>query len=245
MSGHSKWSQIKRKKEAKDKEKGKMFSKISRLITIAVKEGGGIEDPEKNFKLRLAIAKAKEFNMPKENILRAIDRAKKEGGGGLKEVIYEAFTPEGVSLIILASTDNPNRTLTEIRTVLSHQGGKLGESGSTSFLFDRCGLVVLDKPQVTQEEALNFAEKIGALDMEEDQSSFFIYLPFDKLGYVNNFLGSLKAKSIEIDYRPKSLVKINEKETAKKVLTLIEALEELDDVERVFANFDIPDEFLK
>lgn len=245
MSGHSKWSQIKRKKEAKDLQKGRVFSKLSRLITLAVKEGGGITDPEKNFKLRLAVEKAKEYNMPKENIQRAIDRAKGGGDQELKEVIYEAFAPGGVSLIILATTDNPNRTLSEIRQILNHYGGKLGSAGTTSFLFEKCGLAIFNKASTKEQEVLDFVEQVGALDIEENQDSFFVYLPFEKIGYAHQFLNQLKTKSLEIDYRPKSVIEIKDKETAEKVLFLVEALESQEDVQKVYANFEIPNQFLK
>lgn len=244
MSGHSKWSQIKRKKEAKDVQKGKIFSKLFRLITVAVKEGGGITDPEKNVKLRLAVEKAKEYNMPKENIQRAIERAKGGGDQELKEVIYEAFGPGGVCLIILATTDNSNRTLSEIRQILHRNGGKLGTAGATSFLFEKCGLAIFDKTSTKEDEVLDFAERVGALDIEEDQESFFVYLPFEKIGYAHQCLSQLKSKSLEVDYRPKSVIEIKDKETAEKVLFLIEALESLEDVQKVYANFEIPDQFL-
>lgn len=243
MAGHSKWAQIKRKKEAKDKEKGKIFSKLSRLIVLAVKEGGGIDDPEKNVKLRLAIEKAKEYNMPKENILRAIERAKGSEGQGLQEIIYEGFAPFGVSLIILTATDNSKRTLSEIRRVLEEHGGKLGSMGSTQFLFQRCGLVIFSR-QNSEEKIWQFAEKISALDIEEDKESFLVYIPFENIGRTKEFLGDLKPQSIEIDYRPLSTVKVEDKEKATQILKLIEALESLDDVQRVFANFDIPQNFL-
>jgi YebC/PmpR family DNA-binding regulatory protein len=244
MSGHSKWSQIKRKKGIKDEQKGRMFSKLSRLITLAVKEGGGIVDPEKNVKLRLAVEKAKNYNLPKENIQRAIEKAKNPENLELKEVIYEGFAPGGVSLIILTTTDNPNRTLSEVRKILEQGGGKLGSPGVTSFLFDKCGLAVFDKNLTSEKEILDFAEKIEALDIEEEEDLFFLYVPFEKIGQVKKSLGEIKARSIEIDYHPRSLVGVKDQKTAQKILSLVEALEEHSDVHKVWANFDIPDKFL-
>lgn len=245
MSGHSKWSQIKRKKGIKDEQKGKIFSKISRLITLAVKEGGGITDPEKNVKLRLAIEQAKKNNMPKDNIQRAIERAIKEEGEEIQETLFEAFAPGGVALLILATTDNTKRTLSEIKKVLDSEGGKLGSTGATSFLFQKVGLITFEKGKVNQEKILDLVDKIEALDFDEDEENFFVYIPFEMIGQARSFLSEFNYKSLEIDHRPISLVEVQDREIAKKILTIIEALESLDDVQKVFANFNIPDEFLK
>lgn len=243
MSGHSKWSQIKRKKGIKDQQKGQIFSKLSRMIALAVKEGGGIVDPEKNVKLRFLIDKAKDYNMPKENIQRAIERAKGSESAKWKETIYEAFAPGGVCLIILVTTDNPNRTSTEIRKILNQGEGKLASTGAVSFLFDRCGLAVFDKNSVNEKEVFDFAEKVNALDIDEDDESFFVYFPFEKIGQVKKLADQIKAKTVEIDYHPRSLVRIKNKQTAQKILSLIEGLENHNDVYKVWANFDIPDKF--
>lgn len=245
MSGHSKWSQIKRKKGIKDQQKGQLFSKISRLITLAVKEGGRITNPEKNVKLRLAIEKAKESNMPKENIKRAIERAIKEGGEGMKEVVYEIFAPGGGSLLVSATTDNPKRTLYDIKKVLDKEGGKISSAGSTSFLFQRVGLIVFDKKRVSEEQVLEFAEKIGAFDFDENEENYSFFIPFEKIGKVNDFLSGLEYKTLEIDYRPLSTINVEDKLIAQKIIKIIEALESLEDVQKVSTNFTIPDEFLK
>ncbi len=237
MSGHSKWSQIKRKKEIKDKEKGNIFSKLSRLITLAVIEGGGITDPVHNVKLRLAIDKARSSNMPKENIKRAIEKGIGPEKSLLKEIVYEGFGPHGASLMILTTTDNPNRTLSEIRSELEKHGGKLGTSGSVSYLFQRCGVISFPKSQNQEEDVFLFAQNINASDIDEDETSFIVYFPFENLGRVGNFLGSLKATPAEINFKPISLIKIEKEEEAKKIQELIEALEGLDDVQRVFSNF--------
>lgn len=245
MSGHSKWSKIKREKETKDKQKGNVFSKLSRLITLAVVEGGGISDPENNIKLRLAVEKAKRFNLPKYNIERAIEKGIGPDGLQLKELIFEAFAPGGISLIILATSDNVNRTLSEIRNVVESHGGKMGNKGSVMYLFKKCGLVTFKMgearyntvPGVTEEEAvLSFADKIGAFDIDEDEKYFYVYLPYESLRKVKEYLGGLRVDSVEVDYKPNSLVEISDEKLVKKILDFIEALDNLDDVQRVFAN---------
>lgn len=238
MSGHNKWSKIKRGKETKDKVRGNVFSKLSRLITLAVIEGGGITDVESNVRLRLAVEKAKHFNMPKENINRAIEHAHGPDKAQLKEIVYEGFALAGVALIILATTDNANRTLTEIRNVLERHQGKLGSYGSVSYLFQRCGSIVFEKDKVQEEQILQFAEKINAIDIQEDELTFSVFFPFENLGKVKDFLGGLGEEPAEIDYKPSSLIPISDNHLKEKILGLIEALEDLDDVQKVFANID-------
>ena len=238
MSGHNKWSKIKRGKETKDKVRGNIFSKLSRLITLAVIEGGGITEVENNIRLRLAVEKAKQFNMPKENISRAIEHAHGPDKAQLKEIVYEGFAPAGVALIILTTTDNANRTLTEIRNVLERHQGKLGNYGSVSYLFQRCGSIVFGKDKAQEEQVLQFAEKINAIDIQEDELTFSVFFPFENLGKVKDFLGELEEGTAEIDYKPSSLIPISDNQLKEKILGLIKALEELDDVQKVFANID-------
>ncbi len=245
MSGHSKWANIKRKKGVNDKARGTLFSKLSRVITLAVLEGGGITDPNNNIKLRLAVEKAKEGNMPKENIQRAIERGVGPNKDQIKEVIYEGFAPGGIALILLTTTDNLNRTLTEIRNVMDRHGGKLGVQGSVSYLFKKCGLVIFEKNKVKEDVIFNFADKIKAFDIEEDQDQFSVYFPFENLGHIKEFLEGIEAQPAEIDYKPLNYITINDKGQATRIINLVEALEQLDDVHKVFANFDIPEEFLK
>ena len=244
MSGHSKWSQIKRKKEIKDKQKGTIFSKLSRLITLAVVEGGGISDPEKNIKLRLAVEKAKAENMPKENIKRAIDNGIGSNKSLIKEVVYEAFGPNKVALIILTATDNPNRTLAEIRNVLERDGGKLGVKGSVAYLFKKCGIVIFDKTDVPEDKVFQFAEKIDAFDIDQDGTTFTVYIPFENLGKVKDNLNGLSPQTTEVDYKPTSFININNKDSADKILKLVEDLESLEDVSHAFGNFNIADDCL-
>jgi YebC/PmpR family DNA-binding regulatory protein len=244
MSGHSKWANIKRKKGVNDKAKGKIFGKLARMITLAVVESNGATNPDHNVRLRLAIEKAKHENLPKENIHRAIEKGSGPGMTQLKEEIYEAFAPGGVALILLATTDSVNRTLSELRFTLERHGGKLGNRGSVAYLFQRCGLVTFDKQANKEEDVFVFSEKIEALDMDEDDLVYSVYFPYEKLGHVKDFLGNLKSGPPDVDYRPNTTVAIEKKEAVEKIITLIEALESLDDVHKVFTNFTVANELL-
>ena len=232
MSGHSKWSTIKRKKGVKDAARGKLFSKLSRLISTAVREGGNIADPENNFKLRLAIERARSVNMPKETIDRAIEKGSAIQGDQTKEIIYEAFISDGITLLIEAITDNPNRTHSEVKKIIENAGGKMGSQNSVSYQYDHCGLIIIDKTSLSQEELLNLASRIQAIDIDEEEGSYLIYIPFKMLGKINEYLTGITKKSIEGYYRPKNIVD-NVKES---VFNLFETLEDLDDVARVFSN---------
>ncbi len=231
MSGHNKWSKIKRKKEVEDKVKGNIFSKMARLITLAVIQGGGIGDPANNVKLRLAIEKAKQFNMPKENIKRAIERGIGSEKNQLQEIIYEGFGPGGVALLIVATTDNPNRTLGEVRTILDKHEGKLGSQGAVSYLFKKCGLAVFEKSQITEEQILALADKLEAFDIEETNDRFYVYFPFENLGHIEN-------TTAEIDFKPLSTITAPPA-IVEKIDKLTESLESLDDVHRVYTNINI------
>jgi len=228
MSGHNKWSKIKRQKEAKDLIKGNVFSKVSRLLTLAVIEGGGITEPESNVKLRLAMEKAKAVGMPKDNIKRAIEKAAGPDKAQLKEIIYEGFGPGGVALIIVATTDNANRTLTEIKNLLERNEGKLGSQNSVAYLFRKCGLIVLPKKDYQEDKILDISDQIKAFDISEDEERYYLYLPFENLGRVKEWMA-------EIDFKPQTVVSLNE-ELTKKVSHLVNILEELDDVQKVFTN---------
>ncbi|EKE15251.1 MAG: hypothetical protein ACD_12C00108G0001 [uncultured bacterium] len=228
MSGHSKWANIKRKKGINDKIKANVFAKMSHLITIAVIEGGGI-------KLRLAMDKAKSANMPKENIKRAIEKGFGPNRIMLKEVIYEGFGPHGVFLLILATTDNSNRTSSEIRNMLEKNSGKLGTQGSVAYLFKKCAFVSFQKIEVNEEVVFKIGEELDAFDINEDDSHFFIFFPFSNFGLLKTHLNNIKYDLAEVDYLPTTPVALDlDKE--KKVLDLIEALEDLNDVQRVYTN---------
>jgi YebC/PmpR family DNA-binding regulatory protein len=237
MSGHSKWANIKRKKQANDKVRGNVFSKLSRIITLSVLEGNSITDPNLNVKLRLAVEKAKSLNMPKDNIQRAIDRGVGPNKESLKEVIYEAFAPGGAALIILATTDNLNRTLSEIRNVLERNGGKMGNQGSVSYLFKKCALVVFPKNEVNEEVVFDFAEKINAFDIDQDEERYTLYIPFENLGKIKDHQNGLRYESAEVDFKPTTLITVTKEKDLGKILDLIEALEDLDDVQKVYGNF--------
>lgn len=228
MSGHSKWANIKRKKGVNDKIKANVFAKMSHLITIAVIEGGGL-------KLRLAIDKAKSVNMPKENIKRATEKGFGPDRIMLKEVIYEGFGPYGIFLLILSTTDNSNRTSSEIRNFLEKNFGKLGTQGSVSYLFKKCAFVSFQKSDVDEEKVFKIGEELQAFDINEDESHFFVFFPFEHFGLLKAHLNNIKYDLAEIDYLPTTPVKLN-LEQENKVLGIIEALEGLDDVQRVYSN---------
>lgn len=238
MSGHSKWANIKRKKEVKDKQKGKVFGKLSRLITLAVIEGGGVTNPDNNVKLRLAVEKARQGNMPRDNIDRAIEKGVGPNSQLIKEVLYEAFGPHGVALLIEATTDSPNRTTSEIRNLLERKGGKLGSKGSVSYLFEKCGSVILPKATNKEEEVYIFADKVSAIDIKEDEACYQVFFPYNLLGKLKDYSSGLNIESHEVEYRSSSTMEIGGEE-ADKIADIIEALEDLDDVHRVYTNITI------
>ncbi|PIZ66857.1 YebC/PmpR family DNA-binding transcriptional regulator [Candidatus Roizmanbacteria bacterium CG_4_10_14_0_2_um_filter_36_35] len=236
MSGHSKWSNIKRKKEANDKIRGNIFGKLSHLITLSVVEGGGNTDPDNNVKLRLAIEKAHASNMPKENIKRAIEKGVGPDKNQIKEIIYEGFGPYGVSLIILAATDNQNRTLSEIRNILEKHQGKLGNSGSVSYQFQKCGLIVFDESQVDQDKILMISDQLKAFDIIETEDRYYLYFPYEHLGHIKNFLKDVRYESAEVDFKPQTIMPFTDDEKIKKISELIDLLEASDDIQKVFTN---------
>lgn len=236
MSGHSKWANIKRKKEANDKVKGNIFGKLSRLISLAVVEGGGITDPENNVKLRLAIEKAHSANMPKENIKKAIERGSGPDRSQIKEIVYEGFGPYGVNLMILGATDNPNRILSEVRNILERYQGKLGNQGSVAYQFRKCGLIVFSKTDVSQDKILEISDLLNAFDFADDDQKYYIYFPYEDLGHIKNKLLNIKYISAEVDFKPQTLMPLDDDEKLKKISELIDSLEALDDIQKVFTN---------
>lgn len=240
MSGHSKWSQIKRQKQANDLLKGNIFSKLSNAITLAVLEGGGLTDADNNVKLRLVIEKARQLNMPKENIKRAIEKGTGSNKDQLKEIIYEGFAPYGISLLIQTTTDNPNRTFSEVRNILEKHNGKLGSQGSVSYLFQKCGQIDLDKKNFSEADLFNFAEKVQAFDIRETEISFIVYFPFENLKLASNNLVKITSNQPEIVYLPISSIELKKDNEKQKIMETVEALENLDDVHRVFTNSMFP-----
>lgn len=249
MSGHSKWAQIKRQKGTADVKRGLAFTKLANAITITVRQGGGIADPDSNFKLRLAIEKARSANMPKENIQRAIDRGKaplRQDSAGLEEVVYEGFGPGGIAVIIECVTDNKERTRSEIRNIFDKSGVTLGQAGSVAYQFSQAGLVTVKKNNLSTEEILNKAIEAGAEDLEEAGEESLIYTPANHLKAVKDNLAQagLTVVEAELTRRPTVTVPVTDKEISAKILSFVETIENLDDVQKVYSNFEISDELL-
>jgi YebC/PmpR family DNA-binding regulatory protein len=244
MSGHSKWSQIKRQKGAADAQRGQLFTKLSKEIIIAAKQGGG--DPEANFRLRLAIQKAKENNMPADNIQRAISRATGGGEGAeVEEITYEGYGPSGTALLIEAATDNRNRTVGEVRSVLTRAGGSLGETGSVNWNFETRGVINVPVNGRNADEVAMQAIDAGAEDFLVSDGLVEVYTQPGALESVKKSLegSGVAVDSAEVSRVPKTTVALNEKD-AVSILRLVEKLEALDDVQKVYFNADIPDEAL-
>jgi len=233
MSGHSHWATIKRKKEANDQEKGRLFAKLTREIMLAISEGGGVTDPGKNVRLRAAVEKAKEGNMPKDNINRLLVRLK-ERAEAVTEVIYEALALDPVTLIIKTATDNPRRTQTDLRIILEKNGGKLVAKGGVMHNYDLRCLFTLEK--VSEEEALKLMESLNAVDFEKVGESYYIYVPYTQFSEGWNRATELGfSLTPELVYKPKQVVEIG-KEPEDRVHSLIEKLEEVDEVTAVYVN---------
>ncbi len=243
MAGHSKWNNIKHRKAKADAQKGKMFAKVAKEIIVAVKHGGG--DPESNFALRMALEKARSYNFPNENIQRAIQR----GLGGADsdnydEFSYEGFGPGGVAIMVDLLSDNRNRTASDIRHIFSKHGGNLGENGCVSYLFDKKGLIVVDREQEprSEDEMMLLALEAGAEDLQVEEDSFEIITDPAQLESVRGFLveQGIAISSAEISMIPQTTVSV-EGEVAEKVLKLLDALEDHDDVQNVYTNADLPE----
>jgi YebC/PmpR family DNA-binding regulatory protein len=246
MSGHSKWSQIKHKKAATDSKKGKVFSKLSKEISVAARIGGGNADM--NSRLRLVIEKAREVNMPADNIKRAIKKGTGElPGAHYEEIMYEGYGPGGVALMIDTMTDNKTRTVSEIRHVLSKHSGNMGETGSVSWVFDKKGYILVDKKALDEDTLMSNALDAGAEDFKNDpaEENYEIITAPEDLNKVKDFLVSknIPLNLSEITLIPKNYIKLEARD-AEKMLKLMDALEDHDDVQNVYANFDIPDEIM-
>ena len=247
MSGHSKWSSIKHKKGVADARRGKLFSKLSRAIIVAAKEGGG--DPSANLALQNAIEKAREASMPKDNIERAIARGSGAGAdaAAFEHVTYEGYAPGGVAVLVEALTDNRNRTASEVRHLFSKADGNLAEAGAVGWLFERRGVILVDADTADEDELTLAAADAGADDVETDGSSFRVTCAIEQLTSVRE---ALEAAGIAVDSAqptmvPKTTVEIEDESAARKVLRLMDALEDNDDVQDVYANFDIPERVLE
>jgi YebC/PmpR family DNA-binding regulatory protein len=245
MSGHSKWASIKHKKAIVDSRRGAHFSKLTRAITVAARDGGG--DPVGNPALDLAIRKAKEASMPKDNIERAIAKGTGEGGeaDAIESVLYEGYGPGGVAVLVEALTDNRNRTSADIRHAFSKNGGNLGEPGSVAYLFDKKGTIVIDSGRYSEDE-LMLAVEAGAEDIATDEDVFEVITEPADFATVRKALedADVEVESAELAYRPSTVVPVDEAQ-AGKLMRLIESLEDSDDVSAVHANFDVSAEVLE
>ena len=245
MSGHSKWSTIKRKKGAADAKRGALFGKLSKAITMSAREGGG--DPEMNPSLGLAVQKAKAGNMPNENIQRAIDKGTGAGADAetYERITYEGYGPGGVAVLIDVLTDNRNRTASDVRYVFSKNGGKLGTSGSVAYLFERKGVMLIPIDSVDEDELMEAALEAGAEDVETSESDYRVVTSPEDFTSVRDALraAGIEFENAEITMQPQNSIDLDVS-TAKQTLRLIDALEENDDIQEVFANFDISDEVM-
>jgi YebC/PmpR family DNA-binding regulatory protein len=244
MSGHSKWSQIKRQKGANDAKRGAIFTKIAREITIAAREGGG--DPDANYRLRLAMEKARSENMPADNIKRAIEKA--AGGTAAEqyeEMVYEGYGPGGVAILVEAATDNKNRTAADVRAMFTKNGGQLAGAGAVAWQFEPRGIVAIARNGVEPDDVALMAIDAGADDVDTESDPIEVLVDSTQLEPMRLALegGGAKVESAEVTMQPKTPIEVDE-HVARQNLRLIEALEDLDDVQRVTANFDLPAEVL-
>ncbi len=246
MSGHSKWSTIKRKKGANDAKRGKIFTRLIKEITVAARSGGG--DTEGNPRLRSAIITAKTENMPKDNIARAIKKGTGEIAGEVyDEILYEGYGPGGVAVLVECMTDNRNRTVADVRHYFTKSNGNLGESGCVAWMFEKKGLILVDKETVSEEELMDQALEAGAEDIVEEDSEFQIFSAPEELDEVRDALGEAGVTLLDasISMVPKNTVDVTDEKVARSLLKLLENLEDHDDVQNVHANFDIDDELME
>jgi YebC/PmpR family DNA-binding regulatory protein len=245
MSGHSRWSQIKRKKGKTDVQRGKLFSKILREITVAARNGGG--DPKVNMRLKAAMESAKAANMPQENVKRAIQKGTGElPGESYEEITYEGYAPGGVAVMVQVVTDNRNRTGPEVRHTFEKYGGNMGAAGAVAWMFERKGLIQVDAEKISEDDLLGPALDAGATDLRRVEKVFEITTAPAEMDAVREALEARRVPVLqaEVAFVPQSTVRVEGKE-APTVLRLIEALEDLDDVQNVYANYDIPDDVIE
>ncbi len=240
MSGHSKWSTIKRKKGANDAKRGKIFSKLIKEITVAARQGGG--DVDGNPRLRSAIAAAKAENMPKDNIARAVDKGSGGGDGdAYEEILYEGYGPGGVAVLVECMTDNRNRTVADVRHYFAKSNGNLGENGCVAWMFDKKGQILVDKEKISEEELLEKALEAGAEDVIEDENEFQVLTSIDEFNDVRDSLEEQGVEYLEatVSMIPQNTIEVDDEKVAASLLKLLENLEDHDDVQKVHANFDI------
>ncbi len=237
MSGHSKWSTIKRQKGAADQKRGAVFTKLSNAITIAVKQGGGVGDPDQNPRLRLAIETARSANMPKENIERAITRATTKGAGELSEVAYEGFAPGGVSVLVEAITDNTNRTTSEVKSLFNKAGASFGQPGSVAYQFEQTGEITVVKNGKSLDDIFMASAELGAQDVEDRGEEVGVYTAPGSLSAVKEGLSSqgFEISSAELSRKPVSTMEVGEGQL-QKAIDFLSSLEDMDDVQKVYSN---------
>lgn len=246
MAGHSKWSNIKRRKGAEDAKRGKIFAKLNKEIAVASRMGGG--DPDGNPRLRTAIADAKAANMPKENIERAIKKGSGDQEGEVyEEITYEGYGPGGVAILVDCLTDNKNRTVGEVRHSFSKHGGNLGESGCVAWMFDKKGSIYVDGEAASEEKLMEIALEAGADDIVEDEAGFQILTDPEVFGDVREALENenIPLAEASVSMIPHNYIEITDEKKAAQIIKLMEVLEDCDDVQRVHSNFDIPDEVME
>lgn len=245
MSGHSKWASIKHKKAAVDAKRGKLFTRLMKEITVAAREGGG--DPDTNPRLRTAVANAKAGNMPNDTIERGILKGTGQlPGATYEEITYEGYGPQGVAIIVEVVTDNRNRSTSDLRFIFSKNGGNMGEKGCVAWMFDKKGLIIVDKDKADEDELMMMALEAGAEDMKSEDDSFEITTDPADFEIVRNAIqeAEIEMNLAEISMIPQTTVKLDGNE-ALQLMKLMEGLEEHDDVQNVYANFDIPDEIIE
>jgi YebC/PmpR family DNA-binding regulatory protein len=245
MSGHSKWSTIKRKKGAADAKRGKVFSKLIKEITVAARAGGG--DPEGNPRLRAAVLSAKAENMPKDNIERAIKKGTGElEGAAYEEIVYEGYGPGGVAILAQVLTDNKNRTVADIRHIFTKNGGSMGETGCVSWLFEKKGYFVIDKKQVDEEALMEWALEAGVEDIREQEKEWEVITPPENYEPVRAALEGKKWIPLvaELTMLPKNTINLEGK-NAEQMIRMMEALEDNEDIQNVYANFDISEKVME
>ena len=243
MSGHSKWANIKHRKAAQDAKRGNLFQKLVRAIIIAAKDGGG--DPAMNMRLKTAIERAKAVSVPNDNITRAIKRGTGELGDiSYDELTYEVIGPSGIAVLVNVMTDNRNRTTPEIRALLARNGGQMGSEGSVAWMFDRKGVIEVKGKNIDEDELMTLGLDSGMSDMEANDEGFTLYCEPSDLDTLQKALEGAKyvVDNAEVSMIAKTPVEVSDPEAARKVLRLVDALEEHDDVQNVYSNFDIPDE---
>lgn len=247
MAGHSKWANIQHRKGAQDKKRNQLFSKICREITVAASLGGGL--PENNPRLKSAITLAKKNSVPNKNIDNAIKKGTGEiEGGKYEEVTYEGYGPNGIAVFVETSTDNKNRTVSDVRSKFTKSGGSLGANGSVDWMFERKGLITVEASHYDVEDDLfELVIEGGGEDLKREGDNYHIYTAFEELFHVKDALENLSVviENAEVTRIPQNMTEITDEETALKVLRLIDQLEELDDVMKVYANFDVSDELVE